>query len=167
MEEDRLIMSDTIKNPEYVDLKKTKVRFTLVSDTGVESVAELTVPQNKQRGVNKYWDRIMDEFDIEEMRNRRNILETERMRAEQHRKEKIKNEVEINRLRHLFDAKARIFELPFIKESDIETKAAIRRAPTIEVLNFIVSDITKKYIKENNMTYNDYLDYLEDLEDEE
>lgn len=167
MEKDSLIMANTIKNPEYVDLQKTRVKFTLVSESGIESVAELTVPPNKERGVNKYWDRIMDEFDIEEMRQRRNSLETERMRAEDHRREKIKNDVEVNRLRQLFDAKAKVFELPFVKDADVETKAAIRRAPTAEVLNFIVSDITKKYLDENNMTYTDYLDYLEDLEDDE
>jgi len=159
-------MAEQIKNPEYIDLEKTRVRFTLVSATGVESQAELTVPPNKDRGINKYWDRIMDEFDIEEMRQRRNELEVEMRNAQSHREEKRRADFKLQQLQYLFDAKSKAFDLPFIKDGSIDTKSAVRRAPTIEVLNVIVNDLTKQFMEENDMDWNDYLDYLDDLEDD-
>lgn len=159
-------MAEKILDPEYVDLEKTRVRFKIVHENGLENVAELTVPKGKQKGVNKYWDMIVEQFDIEEMRQRRNRIETERRQRERHHAEKMKNQGEINRLRHLFDSKSKVFELPFISEADVEVKSAVRRAPTFEILTFIVNDLTKKFMEENDMDYNDFLDYLEDLEDE-
>jgi len=81
-------MKEQILNPEYIDIEKTRVRFKLINEYGIENIAELTVPNNKKRGVNKYWDLIMDEFDIEEMRQRRNRIEAEKMRQNRHREEK-------------------------------------------------------------------------------
>lgn len=159
-------MADKISDPEYIDLEKTRVRFKLTTEAGVESVAELTVPRNKERGVNKYWDRIMDEFDIEEMRQRRNRQEVEARNQQRHRQEKNKNRDKVLELQTLFNAKAKVLETPFIKDSDISTKSAIRRAPTIDVLNFLVHDITRKFMEENDMDYEDYLDYLDDWEEE-
>jgi len=159
-------MTEKIKNPEYVDLEKTRVRFKLIQESGIESVAELTVPKGKQRGLNKYWDRIMDEFDIEEMRRKRNEIEAEARMKRKHEEEKRRNEGKMVSLRELFDAKTKAFELPYIQDLDTETKSAIRRAPNLEVLNFILNDITKKFMEENNMEYNDHLDYLDDLEEE-
>lgn len=159
-------MTEKILNPEYVDLEKTRVRFKIVQENGLESVAELTVPKGKQRGVNKYWDLIMDNFDIEEMRKKRNDLETEKRRAQRHRDEKRKNSDKVMALRVLFNAKAKAFELPFIADADSDTKSAIRRAPNMETLYFIINEVTKKFMEENDMDFNDYLDYLDDLEEE-
>lgn len=159
-------MTEKILEPEYVDLKKTRVRFKIIHESGIESTAELTVPEGKKKGVNKYWDRIMDEFDIEEMRKRRNNLEIEARRRNKHTEEKRKNQDQLTALQQLFNAKTKTFDLPFIQNADMETKSAIRRAPSLEILNFLVTDITKKFMEENDMDYNDYLDYLDDLEEE-
>jgi hypothetical protein len=159
-------MTEKILDPEYVDLEKTRVRFKIVQESGLESIAELTVPKGKQRGVNKYWDRIMDEFDIEEMRNRRNNLETEIRKRNQHAEQKSKTLEQTTALRILFNAKTKAFDLPFIANADVDTKSAIRRAPNLEILNFIINEVTKKYMEENSMDFNDYLDYLDDLEEE-
>lgn len=158
-------MVEKILNPEYIDLEKTRVRFKLISEYGVESIAELTVPNNKMRGVNKYWDRIMDEFDVEEMRQRRNRLESERIKQARHKEEKAKTAVKVNELKVLFNKKTKVLELPFIRDADTNVKSAIRRAPSIEILDFIVTDLTRKFMNDNNMDYNDYLDYLDDLEE--
>lgn len=165
MEKDSLRMVEKILDPEYVDLEKTRVRFKLIQESGIESIAELTVPNNKKRGVNKYWDRIMDEFDIEKMRQKRNALESEKIKHSRHKEEKKKTEDKVLSLRLLFNKKTKVLEIPFIRDSDSETKSAIRRAPSIEILDFIVAELTKKFISENNMSFNDYLDYLDDLEE--
>jgi hypothetical protein len=156
----------TIKNPEYIDLEKTRVRFVMVLEDGKEQIAEFKVPDGQRRGKNKAWDRIMDEFDIEDMRQRRNNREIEERNRINHRREKEKADVERHRLRNLFNSKTKAFELPFIKDADIDTKAAIRRAGTHELLYFFINDITRKFIEDNKMTYSEYLDYLDDLEDE-
>lgn len=159
-------MVEKILNPEYVDLEKTRVRFKIVYDNGVETVAELTVPNNKRRGLNKYWDRIMDEFDIEEMRQRRNRIESELRNQKKHAEEKRKTQEKVVALKTLFNEKTKVLELPFIREANTDVKSAIRRAPTKAVLDFIVMDLTKKFMTEKGMDYNDYLDYLDDLEEE-
>lgn len=156
-------MAEQIKNPEYVDLQKTRVAFTIVSSSGVESRAELTVPPNKERGINKYWDRIMDEFDIEEMRNRRNQLELDMRREAQHREEKLRAQDKLRQLQFLFDAKTKAFALPYVKNADMDIKSAIRRAPSVEILNVILADTTRKFMEEQEMDWNDYLDYIDDL----
>ena len=159
-------MSEKILNPEYVDLEKTRVRFKIVYENGIESIAELTVPNNKKRGVNKYWDRIMDEYDIEEMRQRRNRIETELINQKKHSEEKRKTQEKVLALKTLFNEKTKVLELPFIRDADTDVKSAIRRAPTKAVLDFIVMDLTKKFMTDRGMDYNDYLDYLDDLEEE-
>jgi hypothetical protein len=159
-------MSEQILNPEYVDLEKTRVRFKIVSDTGIETIAELTVPNNKKRGVNKYWDRIMDEYDIEEMRQRRNRIEAEMRNQRRHSEEKRKTQEKVAELKTLFNEKTKVLELPFIRDAGTDIKSAIRRAPTKAVLDFIINDITRKFMEEQGMDYNDYLDYLDDLEEE-
>jgi len=106
------------------------------------------------------------EFDIEDMRQRRKNREIEERNRINHRREKEKADVERHRLRNLFNSKTKAFELPFIKDADIDTKAAIRRAGTHELLYFFINDITRKFIEDNKMTYSEYLDYLDDLEDE-
>jgi hypothetical protein len=159
-------MSETILNPEYVDLEKTRVRFKIVREDGIENIAELTVPNNKKRGVNKYWDRIMDEYDIEEMRQRRNRIESELRNQKKHSEEKKKTQDKVIELKTLFNEKTKVLELPFIRDAGTDVKSAIRRAPTKSVLDFIVTDLTRKFIEEQQMDYNDYLDYLDDLEEE-
>lgn len=158
-------MDFTIKNPIFIN-QKNGVRFTLVNPDGIESIAEFTIPESRARGLNKYWDYIMDNFDIELMRNQFNTKVDEEKRRNEHRHEKQKAEIERARLKQLFDEKAKVFELPFVAQGDIDTKAAIRRAPNLQILSLITQDIVRNFMKDNNMSHSDYLDYLDDLEDE-
>lgn len=160
-------MMGTIENPVFVNVEKTRVRFTLKCENGTKSVAELTVPKDRKKGENKYWDRIVEEFDIQEMEAEleKQVREAEVRR--EHAEGKRKSQQKIHELRQLFDMKTRLFENPIIKELDAETKSAIRRAPNIEVLMFFLYDIYKEYLRDNGMSYTDFLDYLDDLEDEE
>ena len=52
-------MSFIIKDPEFINLKNS-VRFKLVESDGLEKIAEFKVPESRERGVNKYWDYILD-----------------------------------------------------------------------------------------------------------
>lgn len=152
-----------IKNPEYVDLEKTTIRMTLISESGLESVAEFKVPANKERGVNQYWDRIMDEFDVEAMRQARNDLERRRMRqAEMDDKRKKANE-QNERLRQLFDMKIKLFNFPFIANATMEEKAAVRRAPDMTLLMVVVTTLAQKYMQDNSLTFIDFFDQIEDI----
>jgi hypothetical protein len=159
-------MTTIIQDPEFVDLQKTKVRFKLIKEDGLVSVAELTVPTNRERGVNAYWDRIMDEFDVELMRRKRNALETSRIQQQEFMKKKQAAAVENEKLKTLFDAKMKAFELPYVSVATDDIKSAIRRAPDVSFLNLILTDLMKQHMTDNAMSYLDFLDYLDELEEQ-
>ena len=156
-----------IKNPQFVDLEKTKVRMTLVQENGTESVAELAVPKDKARGVNEFWDRIMDEFDIEQMRKDRNNLETRMRQDAEMQAKKRKASVENEKLKQLFDMKMTAFNLPFVANASDADKAAVRRAPSPMMLNLVVIQLATKYLEENEMSFLDLFDLLDDLQDQQ
>lgn len=158
-------MTFKIIEPEFVDLEKTRVRFKIVTD-GVIQSAELKVPPKQERGVNEYWDRILDEFDIQKMREDRNNKELRDRKAREVEDKRRKGNLENQRLKELFQVKIKAFELPYITSASDDTKAAIRRAPNIELLTLILNELALGYMKENNMTYLDYIDYLDDLEEQ-
>lgn len=154
-----------IKDPEYIDLEKTRVKFKLINENGVISNAELTVPDGKARGINTFWDRIMDEFDIEQMRKARNDLENRKRQDEEFKNRKKQAAEENNKLKILFDAKMKAFELPYIAEASADIKSAIRRAPSVAFVDAIVNKQMIDYITEKNMTFLELLDHLDDLEE--
>jgi len=158
-------MTGKVLEPHFVDLEKTTVRFKLVSETGVTSTAELKVPKDGARGVNPYWDQILDNFDVAKMRKDRNEQETRQRKQREAEDKKRKAHEENVRLRNLFNRKMKAFELPYINEMGNDVKAAIRRAPDDQFLTLLLNQLTLKYMTDNNMSYVDYLDYIDDLED--
>lgn len=154
-----------IKNPHFIDVEKTKVRFELINDNGVTSVAELAVPPKMARGVNEFWDRILDEFDVEKMRRERNEQETRRKRQEEFDRKKRQAAEENTKLKILFDAKMKAFELPFIAEAPDNIKTAIRRSPDLTMLNCIIYSQMSKYMSDNNLTFVDIFDKLDEIQD--
>lgn len=159
-------VKEKIINPHFIDDEKTKIRFKILFENGKECVAELTVPENREKGKNKYWDRIVENFDIAELENDLDRRLENQAKKIQHLEEKKKSQQKTLELKTLFNMKTRIFEHPLTKSLDTETKSAIRRAPTMEILMFFLYDIYKDYLTTHKMSYNDFLDYLDDLEDE-
>lgn len=153
-----------LKNPEYVDLQKTTVRVRLVYENGSESIAQFKVPTDKARGVNEYWDRILDEFDIEQMRKARNDAEIMRRRDIEFNDKKRKASIQSEALRQLFDRKMGIFNQPFMTNASKEDKAAVRRAPNDVLLNAVATTIVQKYIQDNGMSFVDLFDLIDDIE---
>lgn len=163
MEKDSLMK---VIEPEFIDLEKTRIKFKIQTDSGGIQVAEIVVPKDGERGINQYWDQILDNYDIQELRKKRNEKEIlERRQREMKDKQRKANE-ENERLRRLFNKKMKAFDMPFIKDASSEIRSAIRRAPDMEILDLFLYDITINFMKQNNMSYVDYLDYLDDLEDE-
>lgn len=155
-----------IKDPEFIDIQKTRVRFKLVNENGVTSTAELRVPDGWARGVNQYWDRILDEFDVEKMRRARNDLENKRKRQEEFERKKKAAAFENDKLKQLFDNKMKAFEMPFIASASDEIKSAVRRAPNQLILNSIIHDQMMKYMGEHNFTFTQLFDHLDELEEQ-
>ncbi len=56
-----MITYPIIKNPEFIDLEKTRVRMILEDESGKQTVAEFKVPDGREAGVNEMWDRIVAE----------------------------------------------------------------------------------------------------------
>ena len=160
------MINGTISNPQYVDLEKTTVSFTITSADGIISNAQLKVPDGKARGVNPYWDAIMDNFDIEQMRQARNQLEVKRRKQAEFDAAKKKSSVDNEKLVALFNKKTKIFAMPFVADASDEVKSAIRRTSDETLLNFIYFDLLKKHLTDNSLSYSQLLDYLEDLEDQ-
>ncbi len=159
-------MSTKILNPQFVDLEKTIVRFQIQNADGVISNAELKVPKNMARGVNPYWDRILDEFNVDQMRKERNDRETRERKQREANDKKRKAGEENERLRRLFNRKMKAFEAFYIKEADATIKSAIRRAPDDEFLTLILNKAVNDYMQANNMSLLDFMDKMEEIEDE-
>lgn len=153
-----------IKNPEFIDLQKTFVRMTLEDENGKQTVAEFKVPENRQLGINEFWDRIVAEHDVEAMRQRRNEIESraiaERERLEKKRKAQIENET----LRTLFDQKLYFFNLPFVNDLTDEEKSSIRRAPNLTLLQIAAVSSMLTYMQRTGKTLTDIFDEIEDAE---
>lgn len=153
-----------IKRPEFIDLEKSRVRMILVAENGVETNAEIDVPKNRERGVSELWDRIMDEHDVEAMRKARNDLETRRRRDAEFQDKKRKAAIQNDILKQLFDAKTRAFELPFVQNATPQNKAAVRRAPSVHMLNMVLAVLCTEYMKDTGKSFIDIFDEIEDLQ---
>lgn len=155
-----------LENPHYIDLEKTQVGVTLVYDNGVKQSAVFKVPPKGEKGINPYWDRILEEFDEKKMRKARNDLELKRIEQQEFRNKKEKASRESMVMRALFDMKIKAFELPFIKKATNEEKAAVRRAPNQMLLNIVITSLAIKYLQSNNISFIDFFDELDEIEDE-
>lgn len=153
-----------IRNPEFIDLQKNFVRMTLVAEDGKETVAEFKVPDNKQAGVNEFWDRIVAEHNVEAMRRRRNDIETMKIQEAERIEKKKRAQVENELLRQLFDQKLYYFNLPFINDLTDEEKASIRRAPNLALLQVAVNSVFASYMKRTEKNLTIIFDEIEDKE---
>ncbi len=159
-------MKTVIKNPEFIDVQKTRVRFKLIDENGAESVAELAVPPKFARGVNPYWDRILDEYDVDKMRRDRNVAEQRMVRQKEFEDKKRKAGVENEKLKALFNTKMTAFELPFSAAASDEIKSAVRRAPNQMLLSAIIHEQLMTYMKEKNLSFLDLFDHLDEIEEQ-
>jgi hypothetical protein len=100
------------------------------------------------------------------MRRKRNALETSRIQQQEFMKKKQAAAVENEKLKTLFDAKMKAFELPYVSVATDDIKSAIRRAPDVSFLNLILTDLMKQHMTDNAMSYLDFLDYLDELEEQ-
>lgn len=153
-----------IESPKFIDLQKTRVSFKIIYENGLEQEAELTVPKNKERGINPHWDYITNNFDIEKMREERNNLELRNLERQKYNEKKQKSAIESSKLVEFFNLKISAFDLPFIKNSSEEIKSAIRRAPNQFFLYAIVLEELRKYMDREKLSY---LDLFEELDKEE
>lgn len=160
-----------IKDPQFIDLQKTRVRFTLEYENGSVNVAELSIPPNGEPGINAFWDRITQEFDVQEMRRKRNDLE-DQLRRDARKQQEITNrrmqaEAANRIMRELFDAKVKALALPYIENASDDIKTAIRRTPDLILLQQMLNEMRADFMKTHNMSYLQYLDYLEEVEEEQ
>ncbi len=153
-----------IKNPEFIDLEKTRVRMILEDESGKQTVAELKVPDKREAGVNEMWDRIVAEHDVEVMRKRRNDLETQKIIEKERLEKKSRAQKENEILRYLFDQKLYFFNLPFISELTDEEKSSIRRAPNTNLLFVAVAMAFAGYMERTGKKMIDIFDEIEDKE---
>lgn len=153
-----------IRNPEFIDLQKNFVRMTLVAEDGKETVAEFKVPDNREAGVNEFWDRIVAEHDVEAMRRRRNDIETMKIQENERIEKKKRAQVENELLRQLFDQKLYYFNLPFVNDLTDEEKASIRRAPNLALLQVAVNSVFASYMERTKKNMTTIFDEIEDKE---
>ena len=134
-----------------------------IRDNGSVVELELRVPENQERGVNEYFDHILDNHDWQA------IVDDFKKRAERyqigqsHQIERQKNEAESHRLRDLFDQKAMLFKQPYIKDATPDVKSAIRRCPDHLTLSTISTSVFNKYLEDNKLSYSDYLDIIDEM----
>lgn len=154
-------MTVKIEGVEFANNEYTRVRFKRVNaERGTIHLAELTVPENHERGVNKDWDTILDNYDLETLKQKRidkieqtkKRLAVERVRAE--------SRGEAEELKELFNEKSYHIKMPYTQSSD--DKKLIRRAPNLTCLNYVVFELIKKYVESNDSPLEDMFDKVED-----
>ena len=151
-----------ITKPEFLDSEKTIIRFLLNKEDGSSSVAQFKVPEGEQKGVNPFWDKICEEYDVEELKKDTDIRIQEYKEFQEYKNKKTKAEAENRELRILFDLKAKSFDLPFIADADSSIKSAIRRSPDILTLNAIIAYNFQKYLESNNISCLEYIESVEE-----
>jgi len=154
-------MTEKIENVEFANNEYTKVRFVIANDDkGTRQLAELQVPENYETGVNKYWDMILDQCDIESLKqDRLDKIEKHKEALEEHKRQK-ESSKEAHELKELFDMKSSYIKMPFVQTED--DKSTIRKAPNKMVLNFIVQKMMDDYLEQNKMDSDEFFDAVED-----
>lgn len=130
-----------------------------------DSVSKITftIPSNDETGVNEYFDYIVSNYHLSEIRATYEKELKEHRNRQRHEQLTEQRKRESKELALLFDTKAQLFELQFVKDSAQQLRSAIRRAPDQVTLNLIVNHAFDKYLQSKNMSCNDYLDYLDEI----
>jgi len=122
--------------------------------------AELEVPENFERGKNKYWDMILDTYTVEnlkEKREQRNISVEESKKLQAQRIEGAK---EAEELKELFNLKSFYYNLPFVETE--ENKSTIRKAPNKLCLDYVVYKMIDEYADKYSVDTEALFDIIED-----
>lgn len=155
-------MDYVIKNPIFVNTACDVIRLTLVKENDISTVAEFKIPENGERGINEYWDYILDNFNIDELIAHRRSIEKKYLDERKYVKQKEEAAIEANILKDLFNLKIAVFNYPFVKSASDEDKAAVRRAQDVLVLNMIITKLAHEYMEKNNLTMIQLLDLIDD-----
>ena len=135
----------------------------LVNEDGSTEKISFSIPDEDKVGVNEYFDYIVENYHLEEIRAQYESelkIHRDNQRREKEHEQRKKEAVE---LKQLFDTKAQMFELPFIKEASQDIRSALRRAPNQITLNLIAYVAFEKYLEDKKMDCVGYLDYLDEL----
>ena len=135
----------------------------VVSNDGSVSKISFAIPENEEIGVNPYFDYILSNYHLSEIRATYEAELKEHRNRQRHNQLAEQRQKEAKELAQLFDAKAHLFDMPFVKESSQQFRSAIRRAPDQVTLNLIVNQAFNEYLQSKDMSCNDYLDYIDEL----
>lgn len=156
---------EKLVNPIFLNPETMRCRGVKKDGSVVE--IDFTIPEGERKGVNEYFDWIVDNYSLTDIKAAYHRALKEHVARKQQREEDEQKQKEVERLSQLFDAKSNCFEMQFIKDAPAEVRSAIRRSPNQMILQLIVTDYFKTFLSEKQMSYNDYLDYVEEIEYEE
>jgi len=150
-------------NPRFIN--PVEISCTCIKDDDSEMRIEFAVPDGDPpaKGQNKYYDYLIENFNLSDLKERYKNELAEHRRRQQERQDRGNAAKETERLKVLFDHKAQVFEMPFVKESAPELKSALRRASSLSMLNVLVVCAFQEYLSSKEMSYNEYLDYVDEL----
>lgn len=144
-------------------LNPSLMECDLVKHDGSVSKISFAIPTGEKAGVNKYFDYIQLNYHIDEIKATYESELKEHRNRQRHQQLAEQRKKESRELAQLFDTKAQLFEMQFIKDSTQQLRSAIRRAPDQVTLNLIVNHAFNKYLQAKDMSCNDYLDYIDEL----
>jgi hypothetical protein len=155
-----------LRGIEFTSMEYDKVRFFIVNhDKGIETLAESTVPENFEYGVNKYWDLILDRYyTVEELKQKRIEKEEHAKEMAKFRHQKELSAVENAQLKELFNLKSYYFKMPFVENASDSDKSLVRKAPNLFTLHYVVNKLMDKYVEENDISYDDLFEEIEDVD---
>jgi hypothetical protein len=151
-----------IKNPVFVDAKMSTIRMTLQNENGTTSIAEFVVPKNKELGVNKFWDRIVSEFNVKKMEQnfKNNVKKAQEIEKYKQDKRLAARENEI--LKILFAKKVEALKLPFVANGPEENKRLIRKSPDLFTLHFVLYKLSEEYMQKNSLSLLEFIEQIEE-----
>lgn len=153
--------NEKIENVQFADNSFTRVRFNLVDESsGSVRQCEMKVPENHEKGKNKYWDRILENHTIDELKEERKLRMERAIKHREQQKEIQKGAAESRELSALFEMKSRYIRMPFV-ETD-EQKRIIRKAPNAMMLDFAAKEMMTAHMKKHNLSIEELFDEVDD-----
>ena len=146
----------------FINSSRTKMEVVELKEDGTTERKQVEVPAERARGVDPYFDAILDQFDIEKLSE--DFKEVERKAAERRRyeDERKRAEEQRRRINALFEFKAASFNLPFVEEFEhAKLRTRIRKAKSKqEIDNMVILGMVYTVLKNQDLSFEELLTKL-------
>lgn len=142
-----------IKDAKFINSKCTLMEVKIQKNSGSMLSARFAVPSEYQKGVNKYFDMVLEKFDINQLKEETQKLSEDAKKYQNWKNERQKNNEKSAQLNQLFQKKISFLESVIMKDSTVEQRKIIRKVNTLEKFLLVQHEIIKDYANHNNISF--------------